>query len=107
MAIFAANDTLAIGALAAIRALRLRCPQDVSLVGFDDLEFSEFTEPSLTTVFQPGYHIGALACQLLLDRVRGATHPAERKILNTELRIRNSVCCVLPGSKRVRNGKGA
>jgi DNA-binding LacI/PurR family transcriptional regulator len=107
MAIFAANDTLAIGALAAIRALRLRCPQDVSLIGFDDLEFSEFTEPSLTTVFQPGYHIGALACQLLLDRVRGATHPAERKILNTELRIRNSVCCVLPGSKRVRNGKGA
>jgi len=99
MAIFAANDTLAIGALAAIRALHLRCPEDVSLVGFDDLEFSALTEPSLTTVFQPGYDLGALACQLLLDRVRGATHPAERKILNTELRIRNSVRCVLPGGK--------
>jgi LacI family transcriptional regulator len=99
-AIFAASDTIAIGALAAVRALRLRCPEDVSIVGFDDLEFSELTDPSLTTVFQPGYHIGSLACQLLLDRVRGAVHPAERKILNTELRIRNSVRRLLPARKR-------
>jgi LacI family transcriptional regulator len=90
-AIFASNDMLAIGALAAARALKLRCPDDVSIVGFDDLDFAELTEPALTTVFQPGYHIGSLACQLLLDRVRGAGHPPERKILTTELRIRNSV----------------
>jgi LacI family transcriptional regulator len=102
MAIFASSDTLAIGALAAVRNLKLRCPEDVSIVGFDDLEFSEFTEPSLTTVFQPGYHIGSLACQLLLDRVRGADHPAERKILNTELRIRHSVRTLLPARKRSR-----
>jgi LacI family transcriptional regulator len=56
----------------------------------------------LTTVFQPGYHIGSLACQLLLDRVRGADHPAEKKILNTELRIRNSVQSLLPARKRSR-----
>jgi DNA-binding LacI/PurR family transcriptional regulator len=101
-AIFASSDTLAIGALAAVRALKLRCPDDVSIVGFDDLEFSELTEPSLTTVFQPGYHIGSLACQLLLDRVRGADHPPEKKILNTELRIRHSVRSLLPARKRSR-----
>lgn len=98
MAIFATNDMLAIGAIAAARALRLRCPEDVSIVGFDDLDFAELTEPALTTVFQPGYHIGSLACQLLLDRVRGADHPPERKILDTELRVRNSVKAV--GRKR-------
>jgi LacI family transcriptional regulator len=91
LAIFAASDTLAIGALAAARELKLRCPEDVSIVGFDDLEFSEVTEPSLSTVFQPGYDMGALACEVLLDRVRGADHPPQRRIVDTELRIRNSV----------------
>ncbi len=90
-AIFASSDMLAIGALEAVRAKKLRCPDDVSIIGFDDLDFSRFTEPALTTIFQPGYHIGSLACQLLLDRVRGASHPPEQKILTTELRIRNSV----------------
>jgi DNA-binding LacI/PurR family transcriptional regulator len=102
MAIFAGSDTLAIGALAAVRSLKLRCPEDVSIVGFDDLEFSELTQPSLTTVFQPGYHIGSLACQLLLERVRGAEHPPERKLLNTELRIRDSVRSLLPSRRRAR-----
>lgn len=100
-AIFASSDMLAVGALEAMRTLKLRCPEDVSLVGFDDLDFAQLTEPSLTTVFQPGYHIGALACRLLLDRVRGANHPPEQKILTTELKIRNSVCA-LPGRGRSR-----
>jgi LacI family transcriptional regulator len=94
-AIFASSDMLAIGALKAARDMNLRCPADFSIVGFDDLDFSRLTEPALTTVFQPGYHIGSLACQLLLDRVRGANHPPEQKILNTELRIRNSVCPIV------------
>ena len=106
-AIFASSDTLAVGALEAMRALKLRCPDDVSIVGFDDLDFCQLTEPALTTVFQPGYHIGSLACQLLLDRVRGANHPPERKILTTELRIRNSVCAARPAqASRSRREKG-
>lgn len=91
VAIFAASDTLAIGALAAARELGLRCPDDVSIVGFDDLEFSEVTEPSLTTVYQPGYDMGALACEVLLNRVRGDEQPPQKRIIHTELRIRNSV----------------
>jgi LacI family transcriptional regulator len=102
-AFFACSDLLAIGALEAVRAMKLRCPEDVSIVGFDDLDFSRLTEPALTTVFQPGYHIGSLACQLLLDRVRGASHPPEQKILTTELRIRNSVRSVV---SRGRSRKG-
>src|SRR5206468_12109743 len=94
-AIFAASDTLAIGALAAVRELKLRCPEDVSVVGFDDLEFAEVTQPSLTTVFQPGYDMGVLACEVLLNRVRGADHAPEKRIIRTELRIRNSVRSLL------------
>jgi DNA-binding LacI/PurR family transcriptional regulator len=96
LAIFAASDTLAIGALAAARELGLRCPDDLSIVGFDDLEFSKVTEPSLTTIFQPGYDMGAIACEMLLSRVRGGDHPAQRRIMDTELRIRNSVRSLLP-----------
>ncbi len=94
-AIFAASDTLAIGALAAVQELKLRCPEDVCVVGFDDLEFSEVTQPSLTTVFQPAYDMGVLACEMLLSRVRGSDHPPEKRIVPTELRIRNSVCSLL------------
>ena len=98
-AIFASSDMLAIGALEAVRVRKLRCPDDVSIVGFDDLDFTRLSEPALTTIFQPGYHIGSLACELLLDRVRGASHPPEQKILTTELRIRNSVRALASNKK--------
>jgi DNA-binding LacI/PurR family transcriptional regulator len=54
------------------------------------------TEPSLTTIFQPGYDMGAIACEMLLSRVRGGDQPAQRRIIDTELRIRNSVRSLLP-----------
>jgi LacI family transcriptional regulator len=98
-AIFASSDMLAIGALEAARAMKIRCPDDVSIVGFDGLDFVDLIEPALTTVFQPGYHIGSLACQLLLERVRGVNHPPEQKMLNTELCIRDSVRSLLPRKK--------
>jgi DNA-binding LacI/PurR family transcriptional regulator len=90
-AIFASSDTLAFGALDAIRTMNLRCPDDVSIVGYDDLEFSRLMQPALTTVLHPGYHMGSLACKLLMDRIRGANHPPEQKILVGDLRIRDSV----------------
>lgn len=90
-AIFVGSDLLASGVLAAVRKLGLRCPEDVSIVGFDDLDFASLAEPSLTTVFQPGYQMGATACSLLLARVRGNEGPAEERVLDTELRKRNSV----------------
>ncbi|HET9306137.1 MAG TPA: LacI family DNA-binding transcriptional regulator [Candidatus Sulfotelmatobacter sp.] len=92
--IFACNDLMALGVFLAARELGLRCPEDVSIVGFDNLDFAEFTAPALTTVHQPGYQLGTAAARLLLERMNGSTHPAKKIVLPSELKIRNSVATV-------------
>jgi DNA-binding LacI/PurR family transcriptional regulator len=89
-AIFAANDLVALGVLAALRELGLRCPEDVSLVGFDDLELASFTNPALTTVAQPAYQMGARAAALLFERLRGEDLPAQHIIMKAALKARDS-----------------
>jgi LacI family transcriptional regulator len=91
-AIFACNDLMALGVLHASHDLDLRCPEDFSLVGFDNLEFCEYTSPALSSVFQPDYQLGATAAGLLLDRINGSRDKPKRILLETELKIRNSVC---------------
>ncbi|MEA3308427.1 MAG: LacI family DNA-binding transcriptional regulator [Chloroflexota bacterium] len=71
-AIFAANDILAIGALQAIRDAGLRVPQDISLVGMDDIYAVSVTTPSLTTVAKEKYELGCQAATFLLERIREA-----------------------------------
>ncbi len=100
-AIFAGNDMIALGVLLAIRELRLRCPEDVSVVGFDNLDFAETTSPSLSSVHQPGYQLGSTAARMLLDRVSGDTGPAKHCVLETELKIRESVAAP---SEQTENG---
>ncbi|HEX4020379.1 MAG TPA: LacI family DNA-binding transcriptional regulator [Acidobacteriaceae bacterium] len=90
-AIFAQNDLMAMGVLLAIRELGLRCPQDVSVMGFDDLDVTELMDPPLATIHQPGYQLGATAVQMLLDQVKGREGPAQHCVLKTELRVRESV----------------
>jgi len=90
-AIFASNDLMAFGVLQAARELNLRCPEDLSIAGFDSLEFTKFTDPSLTSVYQPGYQLGATAARLLLQRVDGMQFPPKKINLPTELKKRNSV----------------
>jgi LacI family transcriptional regulator len=90
-AIFAANDLIALGVLAALAEAELSCPQDVSLVGFDDLELSSFISPPLTSVAQPAYQMGVKAAVLLLKRLRGEDSPPVEIVLPSELRIRHSV----------------
>ena len=90
-AIFAANDLVALGVLTAIRELGLRCPQDVSLIGFDDLEIASLTDPPLTTVAQPGYEMGARAAELLLQQLKRRSGPAQQVVLQTTLKQRGSV----------------
>jgi len=68
-AIFAANDTLAILVLETARSLRLRVPEDLSIVGFDDMAMASIVSPALTTVRQPLREIGARAARLLVDMV--------------------------------------
>ncbi len=90
-AIFAGNDLMALGVLLALRECGLRCPEDISVMGFDDLELAETTNPSLSSVSQPGYQLGTSAARILLDRVNGDEGPARHLVLDTALKIRDSI----------------
>ena len=65
-AIFAANDLMAIGALKAFTQLKIRVPEDISIIGFDNIPFSDCTYPPLTTIAQPTYMMGQKAVEILL-----------------------------------------
>jgi LacI family transcriptional regulator len=90
-AIFAGNDMIALGALLAVREAGLRCPEDISIMGFDDMDLCETTNPSLSSVSQSGYQLGTAAARLLLDRREGDTSPPKHIVLETLLNLRNSV----------------
>ena len=92
-AVLAGNDLLAIGALIAAKEAGLTVPDDLSIIGIDDIDASSTTSPPLTTVAKPKYEIGVQAATLLLERMRGEQPGAPRKIvLEGELRVRNSTC---------------
>jgi DNA-binding LacI/PurR family transcriptional regulator len=90
-AIVAGNDMIALGALLAVREAGLRCPEEISIMGFDDLDLAETTNPSLSSVSQSGYQLGTTAARLLLDRREGDTSPAKHIVLETSLNLRHSV----------------
>jgi len=105
-AVFCGNDLIALGVLSALREAGLRCPQDVSVVGFDDIELAELTDPSLTTVFQPGYQMGARGATLLIRRIRGtAEKNSQHMVLPTELKVRRSVAPLVFTHKPSRTTK--
>jgi DNA-binding LacI/PurR family transcriptional regulator len=90
-AILACNDMMAIGALDAARRLGIHVPDDVSLVGFDDIFLASLVDPPLTTVAQAAYQLGDLAVDQLLRRVEGLEPAETREIcLPTKLVIRKS-----------------
>lgn len=92
-AIFVASDLMAIGVLKALREAGLRVPQDVALVGFDDVTIAAAVEPALTTVRQPIERLGSMAANLLLDLLAvppDEQAPAHRIVLPTELVVRES-----------------
>src|SRR5207245_11041781 len=74
-AIFSANNQMTIGVLAAIRDRGVRIPEDVSLIGFDDLPTAAVLTPPLTVVAQPTYQLGVRAAELLLTRVEQPDAP--------------------------------
>lgn len=90
-AIFACNDLMAIGALRAAQELGLAVPNDVSIVGFDDVAQASYTAPALTTVAQPTERIGAIATELLLRRIDDPTATPDQRYVDTELVVRESV----------------
>jgi LacI family transcriptional regulator len=94
------NDVSAFGAIRALVDHGLRVPEDVSVVGFDDIQSAAFHHPSLTTIRQPLNQMGQVAARILLQRIRGqATFPDSVPIL-PELVIRESTCP--PGPRRGR-----
>jgi DNA-binding LacI/PurR family transcriptional regulator len=103
-AIFTFNDVAAIGAIRAIRETGLRVPQDISIVGFDDVQSAAFQNPGLTTVRQPLRTMGMLAAEAV---VRGICSPAEphaarQLMVDPELIVRESTCPPLGKSSKAR-----
>ena len=94
-AIFAASDTMAIGALRAIREAGLVVPNDIALIGFDDLPPATMTTPQLTTIRQPIRRFGFKAVETLLDVIENGPEPPRRIMFSTELVIRESCGSIL------------
>ncbi|MBM4428421.1 MAG: LacI family transcriptional regulator [Chloroflexi bacterium] len=89
-AIFVCNDMMAIGALRAASQLGLRVPEDVAIIGFDDIELASYISPSLTTVAQPKLEMGQLAVKLLFERMGDPSLPPRHTVLATTLVVRES-----------------
>jgi DNA-binding LacI/PurR family transcriptional regulator len=88
--IFALTDVTAVGVMHAAAKRGLSIPRDVSVVGFDNIPLAGYMIPSLTTVAQPIYEIGAHATRLLLAHIDNPTLPPESIVLDTQLVIRES-----------------
>ncbi len=93
-AIFCHSDVMALGALSYAKRNGLRIPQDISLIGFDNIALSQFCDPPLTTVAQPRYEIGHQAMLLLLDQLNGQMVSSGSRLLDCELIIRGSTQAV-------------
>ncbi|MEW2077809.1 LacI family DNA-binding transcriptional regulator [Streptomyces sp. NPDC012403] len=89
-AVFAASDTMAAGALDALRAAGRRVPEDVAVIGFDDFPLAQHTDPKLTTVRQPLEEIGRTMVRLLLEEMEEPEVAWRHVILRTELVLRDS-----------------
>jgi len=89
-AVFAANDLSALGVISALTETGWRVPEDVSVVGFDDLRLSRYTSPPLTTIRQPAAEIAERATQLLLDLTHGKQVHQQLHLLEPELIVRGS-----------------
>jgi LacI family transcriptional regulator len=97
-AVFAANDAMAIGCLAALRERRLRVPEDLSLVGFDDIPVARYVSPALTTVSVPIAQLGRLAMQRLLAAAAEPDAPRHDDVLAPVLAVRGSTAPPAPAA---------
>ncbi|MBN7811894.1 LacI family DNA-binding transcriptional regulator [Algoriphagus sp. H41] len=91
--IFSHNDMTAVGAMMACKAAGLRVPQDVGIVGFSNWQFCSMVDPTLSSVYQPGFEMGVKSTALLLDWIEKKFKPEEADksvILDTELIVRKS-----------------
>ena len=93
-AFFIVSDTLAIGAMKAIRDFGMKVPDDIAIVGFDDIEMASFCEPPLTTMAQPKYEMGVRGMELLVKAMSGVRLRNKEIELEVELVVRESCCAI-------------
>ena len=89
-AIFASNDMIAIGAIECLGKYNIRVPQDVGVVGFDDIRMAAWYKPALTTIRQPVYEMGRCAVSILVEQIAGLREDYYEKVFMPELIIRQS-----------------
>lgn len=97
-AVFAANDLMAIGAISALHGAGLRIPEDVSVLGFDDIPYAATAMPPITTIAQPIEELCRLSVQALIERIRFPDHPRQRTVIMPYLVVRKS--CAAVGQQR-------
>jgi len=85
-AVFAANDLMALGILWAARDRGLRVPEDLSVIGFDDIQLASEVSPALTSVALPRFEIGTLAMEMLLELISSADEPQSKALRHDEVR---------------------
>lgn len=93
-ALFCENDEMAIGALKRIKQQGLRVPQDISLVGFDDIPFAAYCDPPLTTIAQPAEMFGRTAVEMLIALIEKTSLPQRHVVLPFELALRGSTAAL-------------
>ncbi|AGB41744.1 transcriptional regulator [Halobacteroides halobius DSM 5150] len=89
-AVFAANDEMAIGAMQAIKETGLQIPEDIVVVGFDNIRLSQYVTPKLTTISQPIYHLGAVGMSMLNKLIGNEPLEEKKVLLDYELIVRES-----------------
>jgi LacI family repressor for deo operon, udp, cdd, tsx, nupC, and nupG len=99
-AVFCTSDEMAIGLIRTLASAGVKVPDQISVAGFDDIEFAAAAEPALTTVHQPRRELGQTAARVLIDLLQ-ARPSTDRILLNTDLVLRDSVAPP-PESRRSR-----
>jgi DNA-binding LacI/PurR family transcriptional regulator len=89
-AVFTVSDVYAIAVIHAAKRLGLRVPEDISVIGFDNIELSSMVDPTITTIEQPGEQIGYQGCELLIEKINNPQTPVKKIFLDTELIVRES-----------------
>lgn len=89
-AVFACSDVYAAATINAAKSLGIRVPEDLAVIGVDNVEASRMTHPTITTIAQPGFQMGQQACSILVEKISNPELPPRHILLNTELIIRES-----------------
>ncbi len=93
-AIFAGNNLISLGTLEVLHLKKIRIPEDISVLGFDDVFWAISLNPPLTAVSQPGFEIGRRAAEMLFQRIKDPKRTHAKVVLNTQLMVRKSCTAI-------------